>query len=82
MWHNFKEYLSIDNPKFSLIDSRRSEKLLTLSDIRLPIPSGMDVQIFTSLEENNPAQRGHLIFNRKSFQDDVEKILRSFYKLS
>jgi len=79
--NKFIEYLNIDNPNISIVDSRRSDSLLTLSDLILPIPSGMKVNLFTTLDQNKPAQKGNLLFSRKNFQDDVEKILRNFYKL-
>lgn len=77
----FKNYISIDNPNFSYINARRSENLMTLGNIIIPIPSGMNVTLYTTLKIDDPAQRGHVIFNRGTFCQDVEKVLRVHFRL-
>jgi len=76
----FKNYILLDNPNFQYIDARRSESLMTLGNIMLPIPSGMNVTVYTTLKLDDPAQKGNLIFNRGDFRKDIERILRRHFK--
>lgn len=76
----FGDYLSLDNPNFVCMDSRRSESLMTLGKIILPIPSGINVTVGTTLKLEDPTQRGHLIFDRGGFCLDIEKVLKKYFK--
>jgi len=77
----FRNYISVDNPNFAYIDARRSESLMTLGNITIPIPSGMTVTIYTTLRLAESAQKGYLVFDRGFFCEDVEKILRSHFRM-
>ena len=76
----FRNYISLDNPSFVYMDSRRSESLMTLGKIIMPIPSGINVTVGTTLKLEEPAQKGHLIFDRGSFCLDIEKVLKKYFK--
>jgi len=77
----FRNYISLDNPSFVYMDSRRSESLMTLGRIMLPIPSGINVTVGTTLKLEEPAQKGHLIFDRGGFCLDIEKVLKKYFKI-
>jgi len=77
----FRTYISLDNPNFVYMDARRSESLMTLGKIMIPIPSGMNVTVYTTLKLEESAQKGHLIFDRGGFCSDVEKVIRKHFKL-
>jgi hypothetical protein len=77
----FRSYISMDNPNFTYIDARRSESLMTLGNIMIPIPSGMNVTVYTTLRLGESAQKGNLIFDRNNFCSDVEKVIRKHFKL-
>lgn len=77
----FKDYINLDNPNFRYMDARRSENLMTFGNIIIPIPSRMTVTIYTTLNLKEQAQKGYLVFDRGDFCQDVEKILRKYFKL-
>jgi hypothetical protein len=47
----------------------------------IPIPSGMNVTVYTTLRLGESAQKGNLIFDRNNFCSDVEKVIRKHFKL-
>ena len=77
----FKNYISLDNPNFAYMDSHRSQNLMTLGKLLMPIPSGINVTVSTTLKLNDPAQKGHLIFDRGEFCFDIEKVLKKYFKI-
>ena len=77
----FRSYISMDNPNFLYIDARRSESLMTLGNILIPIPSGMNVTVYTTLKIDDPAQKGNLVFDRAHFCKDVENVIRLHFRL-
>lgn len=78
--HIFRKYISIDNPDFEYVDARKTESLMTIGKMQIPIPSGMNVLLYATLNYDEPARKGFLTFEKENFNQDVEKVIKRFFK--
>ncbi|GEM_PF-7132299 len=78
--HIFRRYISIDNPDFEYVEARKTDSLMTIGKMLIPIPSGMNVLLYTTLNYDEPARKGYLMFEKENFKQDVEKVIKRYFK--